>query len=104
MTTKVTRPFVEKQLENLNRLTGMPLQPYQNRGDGKGIVPGNGNYHLDGAYNGFAFVRMTLDPGGTGTSQVGNMGYVSLKVVSNHIRMFTEGYRAALEAMHRVNS
>ena len=103
MANNITRPFVEKQLENLNRLTGMPLQPYLHTEE-EGILPGNGNYHLDCAYGGYAFVRMTLQPGGTGTEQVGNMGYVSLKVVSNYIRMFSEGYRAAKEAVQRVNS
>ena len=95
MANNITRAFVEKQLENLNRQTGMPLTPYLHTEEG--IVPGNGNYHLDGAYGAYAFVRMTLQPGGTGTSQVGNMGYVSLKVVSNYIRMFSEGYTAAKE-------
>lgn len=96
MANNITRPFVEKQLENLNILTGMPTSPYHTNEEGN-IVPGNGNYHLDGAYGGYAFCRMTLQPGGTGTEQVGNMGYVSLKVISNYIRMFSEGYRAAKE-------
>ena len=38
MTQKVTRPFVEKQLENLNRTMGMPLQPYHRNEQGV-IIP-----------------------------------------------------------------
>ena len=102
MTQRITRSFVEKQLENLNRKCGMPLRPYQNLGDGNGIVHQAGNYHLDSGYGGWALVRMCKDGGGT--SQVGNTGYVSLKVISMYIHMFSEGYTAALEAMHRVNS
>lgn len=94
---RITRPFVEKQLENLNRTTGMPLQPYLNLGDGKGIIPQAGNYHLDSAYGGYKFVRMSTTEGESGTNDIGNMGYVSLKVISNYIRMFAEGYRAAKE-------
>ena len=104
MANNITRPFVEKQLENLNRKCGMPLQPYQNLGDGNGIVPQAGCYHLDNAYGGYSLVRMSLTEGETGTTSIGNTGYVSLKVISMYIRMFSEGYTAALEAMHRVNS
>lgn len=98
MTNKITRQFVERQLENLNRKCGMPLQPYQNLNDGNGIVPQPGCYHLDSAYGGYKFVRMDTTPGSTGTTNIGNMGYVSLKIISNYIRMFSEGYTAAKEA------
>ena len=99
---KVTRPFVERQLENLNRLAGTPMFPYLDKHDGNGIVSQPGNYHLDNAYGGYKLCRMCGTDGGT--TDVGNMGYRSLAVVSNHIRMFSEGYNAALEAMHRANS
>lgn len=94
MTQKVTRPFVEKQLENLNRTMGMPLQPYHRNEQGV-IIPQAGNFHLDNAYGKFKLCRMSLTIGSTGTSDIGNMGYVSLPVISNHIRMFSEGYWAA---------
>lgn len=96
MAQKITRPFVERQLENLNRKCGTPLQPYLNLNDGNGIQPQAGNYHLDNAYGGYALVRMCQQGGGT--SQVGNTGFVSLKVISMYIRMFSEGYTAAKEA------
>lgn len=38
MTARITRPFVERQLENLNRLTGMPLSPYHKNEQGV-IIP-----------------------------------------------------------------
>lgn len=98
MKRRITRPFVERQLENLNRLTGSPSQPYQNLGDGKGIVLQAGCYHLDNAYGGYSLVRMSLVKGETGTTNIGNTGYVSLKLISMYIRMFSEGYMAAKEA------
>lgn len=94
MTQKVTRPFVEKQLENLNRTMGMPLQPYHCNEQGV-IIPQAGNFHLDNAYGKFKLCRMSLTIGSTGASDIGNMGYVSLPVISNYIRMFSEGYWAA---------
>ena len=99
---KVTRTFVERQLENLNRLAGTPMESYTNKGDGNGIVSQPGNYHLDNAYGGYKFCRMTGVDGGT--ADVGNMGYLSLAVVSNHIRMFAEGYRAAKEALAPITT
>lgn len=94
---RTTRPFVEKQLENLNRVAKMPLQPYLNLGDGKGIVPQAGNFHLDCAYGGYAFVRMSLTPGSSGTSAAASSGYYSLRKISEMIHAFACGYRTAKE-------
>lgn len=96
MAQKITRPFVERQLENLNRLMGMPTQPYFRDENGV-IAPQAGNYHLDNAYGGYKFCRMSETLGSSGTTDIGNMGYRSLPVVSQYIRMFVEGYRAAKE-------
>ncbi len=97
MAEAITRPFVEQQLKNLNRMMGMPSQPYHRNGQGV-IIPQAGNFHLDNAYGKYKLCRMSLTIGCTGTSNIGNMGYVSLKVLSNYIRMFSEGYMAAKEA------
>jgi hypothetical protein len=98
MTIRITRPFVEKQLENLNRLTGMPLQPYIGTADGK-IEPQAGNYHLDGAYNGWSFQRMSLIVGSTGAGPVAQHGYYSLKEVSNQIANYQRGWQDAKESL-----
>jgi hypothetical protein len=98
MAQTITRPFVERQLENLNRLTGMPSQPYLNLNDGKGIVPQAGNYHLDNAYGGYCFRRMSLTPGSSGDSAVVDSGYVPLKVVSAQIQAYARGYQDAKDA------
>lgn len=97
MAEAITRPFVEQQLKNLNRMMGMPLQPYH-RNDQGVIIPQAGNFHLDNAYGKYKLCRMSLTIGSTGASDIGGMGYVSLKVLSNYIRMFSEGYMAAKEA------
>ena len=94
MTNRITLAFVEKQLENLNRTMGRPLQPYHRNEQGV-IIPQAGNFHLDNAYGKFKLCRMSLTIGSTGASDIGNMGYVSLPVISNYIRMFSEGYWAA---------
>lgn len=91
---KCAKAFVEKQIENLNKLTKMPLQPYHCN-EQQVIAPQAGSYHLDNAYGAYCLVRMSETIGCTGTSQVGNMGYVSLRMLSNYIRMFSEGYQAA---------
>jgi hypothetical protein len=97
MAQKITRPFVERQLENLNRLAKMPLTPYHTNEQGA-IIPQAGNYHLDNAYGKYKLCRMSSTVGSTGTSDIGNMGYVTLPVLSNYIRMFQEGYIAAKES------
>ena len=97
MTNRITRPFVEKQLENLNRLTGMPLQPYLNNGNG--IEPQAGCYHLNGAYNGWSFQRMSLTKGSTGAGPAAQHGYYSLKEVSNQIANYQRGWQDAKESL-----
>ncbi len=93
MTFKITRPFVEKQLESLNNLMGMPLKPYLNNGDGKGIVPQAGNFHLDSAYGKWQFCRMSPTEGCSGAGPVVSHGYVSLREVSNQISAYVCGIK-----------
>jgi hypothetical protein len=96
MAQKITRPFVEKQLERLNTMTGMPLQPYLNLNDGNGIVPQAGNYHLDSAYNGWEFCRMASS--GSGAGPVIRHGHVTLREVSLQIECYVRGIEDAKQS------
>jgi len=89
---RITRPFVEKQIERLNKLTGSPLSPYTANPDGNGITANAGCYFLDSAYNGWCLRRMQK---GGGEAVVIEHGYYNLRTVSKQIHAFMEGYKAA---------
>lgn len=57
---RITRKFLEAQITTLNRMTGNPEEPYRRNDDGKAVA-NKGNYHLDGAYGGFALYRMVTN-------------------------------------------
>lgn len=91
---RITRPFVEKQIERLNKLTNSPLTPYTSI-PGSGVQCNAGCYFLDSAYNGWCLRR--IQPGG-GEAVVVKHGYYNLRTVSDHIHAFMEGYMAAKES------
>jgi hypothetical protein len=89
---KITRAFVERQLERLNITAGTPLTPYTANPDGKGCTSNVGNYHLDNAYGGYSLQRICE---GGGSTPAFTHGYFPLKEVSNQIHAYTEGFCAA---------
>lgn len=98
MTIRITRAFVEKQIENLNRTAGMPLQPYHKNPQGV-IIPQAGCFHLDNAYGGYSLHRMSLTVGSTGAGPVSQHGYHSLKKVSEHIAIYMRGWQDAKQSL-----
>lgn len=86
MAQRITRPFVERQLENLNRMAKMPLAPYQNLGNG--LIHNNGCFYIDSAYNGWELSRV-------GSGPVVRHGHVSLREVSNQIEIYMRGWEDA---------
>ena len=79
---RVTNSQLEAVVNRLNRITGSPHQPYENG------LPREGNYHLSGAYGGWALHRMTK---GGGTSDVLNTGHISKRDLINRMFAYTRG-------------
>jgi len=58
-----TKRELEAVVERLNRITNSPLATYTKRDDGK-FTANIGNYHLSGAYGGYALHRLVNEAGG----------------------------------------
>jgi hypothetical protein len=94
MKNTITIKFLEAQVNRLNILTSSPLVPYVRTGERN--VPQAGNYHLDGAYGGYALSRM-CESGGT--SDVFRCGHVSKRELSDRISAMICG----IESMKPLN-
>lgn len=85
---RITRKFLQAQIDTLNRMTGNPLEPYRRDENGK-AVSNAGNYHLDGAYGGLALYRMVGESGGC--SDIFSCGHVSARQLSDLISAYMAG-------------
>lgn len=59
---RVTRKDLEAIAARINRMTGNPAEPY--RQEGGRFVANVGNFHISGAYGGWALHQMGTDGGG----------------------------------------
>ena len=84
MTTKI----LESRIDFLNELTGSPKETYTD-----GANPGN--YHLSGAYGGYALDRISNESGGV--TSVFNCGYITKRDLYDRINAFIRGYQAGKE-------
>ena len=85
---RITRKFLEAQINTLNRMTGNPEEPYRRNEAGKSVA-NVGNYHLDGAYGGFSLFRMGNESGGC--SDIFSCGHVSARQLSDLISAYMAG-------------
>lgn len=60
--TRVTRKDLDAIVARINRMTDSPAEPYRKEGDR--YVANVGNYHLSGAYGGWALHQIVTDGGG----------------------------------------
>ncbi len=85
-----------KQLEArvtwLNEITDMPVTSYTRGNDGK-LTANIGNYHISGAYGGYALHRMSNKGGGV--SDVLQTGHIPKKELFNLICAYMAGIEAA---------
>jgi len=94
MAQRITRAFLETQVENLNRLMKTPTKPYSNV---DGVHKANpGNYHIDSAYDGYQLVQMCTSGG---ERNVLNIGFVSATKLSEAIGVYMSGLRDMQDAM-----
>ena len=87
----ITKAELQATVDRINRITGSSLEPYTKTGE----VPHQtykaniGNYHLSGAYGGFALHRMDTDGGGI--TDVLRVGHVSKRELYNLMHAFIRG-------------
>lgn len=97
---RITVKNLETLAALINRLAGMPEEPYTKTDAGK-YIPNAGCYHLEGAYGGYKLVQMSLN-GGSGTSDALSTGYVSKRELHNAMHAFKDGILAASTRARKI--
>lgn len=92
MSARITLANLEAIVKRINMMTNSPLEPYTKLKNGK-FVANIGNYHLDGAYGGYALHRM--DNKGGGVQDVLRVGHVSKPDLYYQLHSFIAGLEAA---------
>ncbi len=88
MSRRVSIKDLESIVERINRITDSPLTSYVKSKDGK-YTAQIGNYHLDGAYGGYALHRMHNEGGGI--EDVLRVGHVSKPELQRLLFAFING-------------
>lgn len=91
MSNQISIKLLQAQVDRLNRMTGNPLEPWIRQGDRN--VAQVGNYHLDGAYGGYALEQMSNESGGV--SDVFRSGHLSKRELFSRIDAFMTGIETA---------
>ena len=92
----ITKADLQATIDRINRMTGSFLEPYTKEGE----VPNQtykaniGNYHLSGAYGGYALHRM--ETSGGGIMDVLAVGHVSKRELYNLMHAFIRGIDTVL--------
>lgn len=89
----VTLKMLEAVATRINVMTNNPLESYSKIGDS--YIAQVGNYHLNGAYGGYALHRMHNLGGGV--SDVFQCGHVSKRELMDKMYAFINGYNAAID-------
>ena len=87
----VTLKMLESVVTRINTITNSPIETYSKVNDK--YTANIGNYHLSGAYGGYALHRMHNISGGV--SDVFQCGHVSKRELMNRMQSFIAGYNAA---------
>lgn len=92
MAQRITKKELEGVVDQINRMTNSPLEPYSKDAEGKLIV-NVGCYTLSYAYGGVELQRMHNRFGGSTTPL--NSGHVSKRELYNLMQAFIKGLRAS---------
>jgi len=89
---RIGKGNLQAVVDRINRMTGSPMEPWAKNGDGK-YHANIGNYHLSGAYGGYALHRMHSDGGGI--VDVLRTGHVSKRELYYQMHAFIAGLETA---------
>jgi hypothetical protein len=87
----ITLKHLESTVNRINTMMNNPVEAYSKVNDK--YIANIGNYHLNGAYGGYALHRMHNLSGGI--SDVFQCGHVSKRELMNRMQAFINGYYAA---------
>ena len=88
MKTQITLANLEAVVLRINKMTGNPETSWTKNADGRHTA-NIGNYHLDGAYGGYALHRMQSVGGGV--QDVFRIGHVSKRELYHQMFAFVAG-------------
>lgn len=94
MNNRVSIKDLEAIVSRINRITGSPEASYVKDAAGK-YTAQIGNYHLDGAYGGYALHRMVSEGGAV--SDVLHVGHVSKRELQRLMFAFISGIEVERE-------
>lgn len=88
MSNRISIKQLEQLVAVLNTRTDHALQPYTRNEAGE-FIGNPGNYHLSGAYGGYALDQMM--PTGTGVRRISTIGYATKRELYNWITAYLAG-------------
>ena len=91
MANVITLKNLQAVVNRINTTTGSPVEQYT-KVNGK-LVANIGNYHLSGAYGGYALYRMVNASGCI--RDISDSGYMTKRALYNILHAYLAGYEAA---------
>jgi len=91
LTTRISTQDLQAVVDRINRITGSPMEPYTKIGEvpHQRYTANIGNYHLSGAYGGYALHRMDTDGGGV--EDVLGCGHLAKRDLYDRMHAFIRG-------------
>ena len=90
---RITRKDLDGAIAYLNRITSNEAEPY--RKEGKQLAGNIGNFHVSGAYGGFALHQMVNESGGI--RDIFSQGHMPMRELYNLIHAYAKGIVFATE-------
>jgi hypothetical protein len=90
MAKAITLKNLQAVVDRINTTTGSPVEQYT-KANGK-LLANIGNYHLSGAYGGYALYRMVNASGGI--RDISNSGYMTKRALYDILHAYLAGYEA----------
>jgi hypothetical protein len=90
MQIQITLKNLQAVVDRINKATGSPVEQYT-KANGK-LVANIGNYHLSGAYGGYALYRMVNASGGI--RDISDSGYMTKRALYDLMHAYLAGYEA----------
>jgi len=97
---RITMNYLEASVRRINEITGNKLEPYTDTGiamwlSGNRFKINIGNYHLSGAYGGWALYQMETKGGGV--KDIFECGHVPKKELYNRMDGFIKGLSGVIK-------
>ena len=96
MTNRITRKTLDAIAARINAVTNSPMEPHTMGAEGK-YHAAIGNFHISGAYGGYALHRMVTEGGGV--TDVFSCGHVPARELADRMYAFVRGLEFAKQGV-----